>query len=223
MDAMWSWFAGEVKQIGKVDLVVGNGDLVDGIGHKGTIELHTTDVEEQAEIATDILKIIPAKEYRLVYGTPFHVDGDMPYENNIATAIGCSIGDEQRLNVNGKKFHFRHVGGRSDTPYGGGTQLMKEITRDMLQGLVEDYESADVFVRSHVHYFLQCALEDRMAVSTPCLEIPNGIYGRRLRTMYYTCGFLLIEVTDEGEVFVRLRRMPLKAVRSREYECLTEG
>ena len=213
---MWEWYAKELATIGAVDILVLNGDLVDGEGKKETIGLLTTDVDEQAEMAVACLKDIVAKKRFLTYGTPFHTVGSSSYEKRIADALNSPVSATLMLDVDGMKFNFRHVAGRSDVPYGQGTQLYKEVVRDMLQSVIEEYSCADVVVRSHVHYYLHMDDGDRHAVSLPCLQVPESVFARGLRTMYYRLGMVLFLV-DDGQVTVELHKMPLKIVRRREY------
>jgi hypothetical protein len=220
--AMWDWYVDALDFIGKVDVCVLNGDAVDGEGKKETIGLITTDTQRQAEIALDCLSNVRTDKFYLVYGTPFHVTGSYNYEEPIASALNCPIRDTILLEVKGKKFNFRHVAGRSDVPYGQGTQLFKEAVRDLLQASIEKYEAADYIVRGHVHYYCRVENAKTCAISLPCFQVPDGVFGRRMRALYYDIGMVLFDVMDDGEVIVHKYIMPLKLVRKREYECIGE-
>lgn len=218
---MWNWRKEMAQRIGKVDIHVLNGDLTDGPGRKETLGLLTTDVEEQAEMAAQAAFIVKADKRFLTYGTPFHTVSTMSHENLVAKALDSEIFETLRLKVGGVRFNFRHVVGRSDIPYGQGTQLFKEAVRDQLQALLQDYQDADVFGRGHVHYFWHEETATKHAFTGPCWELPNpdkdgNIYGRKLRTMYYDVGAVLIEV-DGGEVAIRKQLMPLKVAIRRDY------
>ncbi len=74
-DFLWEWFEKEVKALGKIDVVVHNGDALDGKGKKsGGTEQIEMDRNSQAEMAANILGRIRTKETRLTYGclTPGH-------------------------------------------------------------------------------------------------------------------------------------------------------
>jgi hypothetical protein len=213
---MWEWYTEELKRIGPVDVLVLNGDLVDGEGKKETIGLLTTDIDEQAAIARACVEPVKYKRCFLTYGTPFHTVGTGSYEKRIADALGAPITDTLLLSVGGVRFNVRHVGGRSDIPYGQGTQLYKEVVRDMLHSVIEEFQSADVVVRSHVHYYLHIERSTKDAISLPCYQVPDSVFARTLRTMYYDIGMVVVEV-DKGRVTVDKHLMPLKIVRKREY------
>lgn len=216
---MWNWYEKTVKDIGVVDAAILNGDGVDGEGKKDDLEQLTTDTLKQAEIAAAALSRIRTRRWYLTYGTPYHTVGSYSYEEPLADALNGSIKDTHLLDVEGHKFSFRHVAGRSDTPYGQGTQLFKEAVRDMMLSLLEDREAAEITVRSHVHYFCRMESSRKTAVSTPCFQVPASVFGRRCRHFFYDIGMVLIEVTRD-RVDIQKIIMPLKIVKKQEFVCV---
>lgn len=221
---LWDWRQKEIDSIGPVDIHMVNGDLTDGPGKKDSIGLATTDTEEQAEWAIEAVSLVNSKQKYFTYGSPYHVNTSYNIEAGIAGHFKCPIADTARFQVNGKRFKFRHVAGRSDTPYGQGTQILKEIARDILQSSIDDHESAHIQGRSHVHYWSRADIRGRTAFTMPCLELPldtkGSIYPRTLRTMYYDVGLVLIEVLDDGEVIIRPRIMDIKSMMPHIYEVV---
>ena len=147
---LWAWYKNEIEKLGAVDFVVGNGDLVDGEGKKDTIGHVTTNTKKQREMAIECLEKIDAKKYYFTYGTPFHATGSEDYEESIAEHFNTEIKDMLYLEIEGHLCRFRHHAGRSDIPYGQGTQLYKEVIRDMLQAIEEETEAAKFLFSSHV-------------------------------------------------------------------------
>jgi hypothetical protein len=221
---LWDWRKAEIAAIGPVDIHMINGDLTDGPGKKDSIGLLTTDTEEQAEWAEEAVRQVQAKTRFFTYGSPYHVNTSYNTERSIAKAFDCDIADTARFQVNGKRFKFRHVVGRSDTPYGQGTQVQKEIVRDVLQAALDDHDQADIQGRSHCHYWTRVDVKDKTAFTMPCWELPldtkGSVYPRTLRTMYYDVGFVLIEVMDDGEVIIRPRRMDIRGLTKVRYEVI---
>lgn len=223
-EPLWDWRAGEISKIGPVDFHGMLGDLVDGPGVKESIGLLTTDMAEQVEMATEAAEVVQAKYRFICYGTPLHTVSTSSHEGAIAKGLGCEARETWRLEFGGRKFHFRHVVGRSDIPYGQGTQVAKEIVRDELQSMAEGFDPAEFFARAHVHYYHQVETAKKTAFTLPALMLPNpdedgNIYARKLRTMYYDVGFVLVEIDQEGEVYIRKRIMPLQIAIRREYLC----
>lgn len=228
-EPFWNWRIEALRQIGPVDDHVLNGDLVDGEGKKGAAYHLTANVKDQQEMAEDCVEVVKAKRRHFIRGTGFHTDSGLPFEDAIAAAFNTDAVDDLRLEINGRKLHFRHVVGRSDTPYGQYTQVAKELTNDLMQSAFEGYEPADILVRSHVHYHAAVSVGDgvsgwpRIACTTPCMELrgpKSGPYVRRLRTWLYHVGMLLIEIAESGEAFVRPVVYPLERYMDRSYKCV---
>jgi hypothetical protein len=138
----------------------------------------------------------------------------------VAKSLGAVISDTVFLEANGVKFSFRHVTGNAGTPYTQGTQAYKEAVRDLVQAVDNDAEPADVIVRSHVHNYFRAESPERMAITTPCLQVPVSVFGRRCRSWRYHLGVVLFEVSDKGEVAIKPYIMPLKLTLKREYETV---
>jgi hypothetical protein len=220
-EPVWNWRRDLIKRIGEIDLHIVLGDMTDGPGKKETIGLLTTDVEEQANMACQSIEMVKAGKRFLTYGTPLHTVSTLSHESLVASGVGAEIFETLRIDIGGVRCNFRHVVGRSDVPYGAGTQLYKEAVRDQLQALIQEYQDADVFGRAHAHYFWHEETATKHAFICPTWELPNpdedgNIYARKLRTMYYDMGAVLIEI-DCGEVRILKQIMPLKVAIRREY------
>lgn len=228
---LWTYYTSTIEQIGKVDGVIFNGDLVDGPGEKESAEHLTTNTNYQVQMAIESVRQIRTRERYFVKGTGFHTDRNGNLEEQIACEFNRDALDELRLEVYGRRFHFRHVVGRSDTPYGQYTQIAKEVINELLQSEFEDYEGADYLGRSHVHYTAGVWTYDvgrgvrREAWTAPGLQLrgpkQNG-YTRKLRTWLYHVGMTLIEIERGEDPVIRPIIFPIKLYAPKEYQCLTE-
>lgn len=218
-EPLWKWYVDTLAKIGPVDALVVNGDMVDGEGKKETLGHLTTDTMKQAGMAAECIGKVKAERVFLTYGTPFHTVGSFSYEEAVAEKLNQTVEDSVMVDMQGVKFNFRHACGRSDIPYGQGTQTFKEAILDVLRADAGEYESADVTVRAHVHYYCRMEVGKRSALTLPCLQIPESVYGRKCRHAYYDIGMVLFRVVD-GCVNYEPYIMPLKMVQKREYVCL---
>ena len=228
----WDFYSSMIEQFGKVDDLFVVGDSCDGVGKRDTTHHIRTDVKIQAKMAVKAIEQVKCNHIHIIRGTGFHSDGDTSHEDAIADAFGLEAVDELRAEVYGRLFHVRHVVGRSDIPYGSHTQLQKEIINDILQGEFEDYKSADVILRAHVHYCYGAYTADsargivRHAYTAPALQLrapKQSGFTRKLRTWKYDFGVTLIEVDPcTKEVFIRPFLLPQKKYMSREYLCLAK-
>lgn len=214
---VWDWYVAKVKELGRVDIVVVNGDAVDGDGHHQTLGQLTTDTKEQAEMACAALSLVNARKRLMTFGTSYHTVGSYDYEELVAEYIDAEIRDTLLLDVNGVKLNVRHVAGRSDIPYGQGTPILKEMVRDLINAMQEEREPADWTIRGHVHYWIKVEIDGKKAVSLPALQVPETIFGRRCRAMYYTVGMAHADIDKNGHGDIVVDKMPLKLVRPKEY------
>ena len=221
-DQFFRWFQTELKGLPRPDITTWNGDLVEGPGNKDTIEIWSTDLDQQRDCAGQVVDMVPCSERYFTEGTPYHASSNHNHELGIAKHFGCELKEYWRLKLNGLRCHVRHHIGRSDVPYGQGTQTAKEWVRDALSAQLNEYDPAAFFVRGHCHYYFGITNGKRHAMSGPCLKLPGGVYGRKLRTQYYDVGFLEIRIDRDGWPTVRPHLMPIKIVQNEEYVCLTK-
>jgi hypothetical protein len=96
----WRFFSDGINKYAPCDVVLANGDLIDGNAKKnGGVELITTDRFEQARMAIRILNQIkdcngnrPIK-WMFTYGTPFHTGTEEDFEQVIAKEFKAPIAD----------------------------------------------------------------------------------------------------------------------------------
>ena len=232
LSPFWEFFQHTLRQFGKLDLAVWNGDLVEGPNKKDPSHLLAPDLGEQVDMAKFVINQVKAKEHRIVRGTGYHTDMHASLETRIGKELGIQVSDDLRLLVHGRRLHFRHVVGRSDIPYGQFTQLGKELINDLLESYFEDGEPADALFRAHVHYCFEVGQWHgsqnfmRRAVAAPCLALRgprSTAYVRQLRTWKYDVGCSLIEVDPVSkQVFYQATGFPIRNYWRRDYECLAQ-
>jgi len=223
---LWAWREAELAAIGPVDIHLLGGDLTEGDGKKGAMPLLETDMGNQADWAEECARRVKLKKGGsrfAVFGSDFHVVAATSVERGIAKALGCPIEDTIRLRIRGKRFNWRHFCGRSDIERGQPTQDAREITRELIQEVLDGSEAADIYGRHHVHYYSRADIGNRTAYTCPAWELPlpdkSVTYPRKLRAQYYHVGYTLIQIDDHGEVYIRPRWMRLVDYFPRRYLC----
>jgi len=230
LELLWKFFDNTLRQVGPVDLLVALGDLIDGTQKNDPTALLEPDLGVQAGMAVDIVRMVRAKKRAIVKGTGYHTDEHCSFEKFVADKLETEAVDEYCCDIYGRLCQFRHVIGRSDIPYGQFTQVGKELIREALQALLEEYAAATLVGRAHAHYYVGVELGDsilgiRKAFVNPAMQLKGPKqtkFTRGLRTMYYHVGMTLIEIDRTGWPTVRPILLPLKMYAPREYECLTE-
>ena len=198
---MWGRFVGAVRELGTIDVLVANGDLVDGRSEKtGGLEIIVLDRELQAHMACDVISAIGAKKLYMTRGTDYHVGPHESWENLVAERLGAEhIGDVINLDVNGLMFNFRHHIGGSQTPIGRTTPLAREAAWNVLWHVRHDFPMADVIVRSHVHYHAFTGGPGWLAMTTPALQGYGTRYGERRLSGLIDWGFVVFDIRDRED------------------------
>ena len=201
-DYLWEWFEKEVKALGKIDVLVHNGDAIDGKGEKsGGTEQIEIDRNAQAKMAAHNLSGIRAKDIRLTYGTGYHTGSLEDYEDVVANVLGCpNPSGTLDLELNGVVFNFKHKVGGSQIPHGRATALMRERLWNTLWAQRKEFPLADVIVRSHVHYAIGVDTPEYKAFITPALQGYGSKYGTRAMSGTVHFGFMWFDISDKGDI-----------------------
>ena len=198
---MWSRFIEQVKSLGPIDILVCNGDLIDGRSEKtGGLELIVFDREIQAHMACKVIHQVGAKKVYITRGTDYHVGPEESWENLVADRLAAErIGDVINLDVNGLMFNFRHHIGGSQTPIGRTTPLAREAVWNALWHVRQGFPLAHAVVRSHVHYHAYAGGPGWLTVTTPALQGYGTRYGERRLSGLIDVGFLVFDVISAKE------------------------
>ena len=155
---LWDYFDNTQKLLQPIDVLIINGDLIDGTNPKnGGTELITSDRQYQAEMAAASIQAINAKHKIITYGTPYHAGETEDIENQVAQLIDADkIGAHEWIDVNGVVFDCKHHIGSSSSPFGRHSAVAKDRMWNLLWTEHEEQPKADIIIRSHVHYFNYC-------------------------------------------------------------------
>lgn len=178
---MWDKYQQAVEKYQPVDLVIHNGDAIDGKGQKsGGTELITADRDEQVSIAADCLRLWKAPKIVLTYGTGYHTGTDEDWEGVLAATLGAEIHSHAFIDVDGVVFDCKHKISSSIVPYGRHTAPSRDWLWNVLWAERGLQPKANVFIRSHVHYFTFAGDAGRICVTTPALQGPSTKFGARM-------------------------------------------
>jgi hypothetical protein len=199
---LWGYVAREVEALRPIDTLFVNGDLIDGRGkaNEGGTEHITTDREEQAAMAVEIIKIVGAKDVVLTFGTTFHTGADgEDWESIISQRTGArKIGSHEFVRVGGVTFNLKHHLGSSAVPHGRYTALAREKLWEELWQSRKGFPQADVLIRSHVHYHTFIGGPGWLAMTTPALQGLGSKYGARRCNGIVDFGFIHFDLDGKG-------------------------
>jgi len=197
---LWEFRQSVLKEIGKIDFLVVNGDAIDGKGTRsGGSELATSDRAEQCEMAAVCIDATSASEVGIIYGTPYHTGQDEDWEKVLASKCKTPVGfvsGQEFLDYQGVIFDIKHKVGGSTIPHGRHTAVAKEKLWNMIWAEREGQPKCDVIIRSHVHYFAYCGGPDWLAMTTPAWQGHGSKYGVRQCSGTIDIGLLVFEIED---------------------------
>lgn len=178
-DKAWRFFNDGLDKAGSVDVLIINGDAIDGNGYRsGGIEQTEMDYDRQCEMAVDVINHIGAKKVYMTYGTPSHVSNNgSQEERKIAKAVNADIRGQQFLDLDGVVFDVKHKIGSSGIPHGRTSALMKAMLWNQRQAQTGVQPLAQVLLRSHVHYHTFCGDAGTLAMTLPALQEAGSKYG----------------------------------------------
>lgn len=197
---MWENYETAVNALKPIDVLVANGDLIDGRGERsGSVELITVDRRSQAAMAAACIKVAEAPKVIITRGTDYHVGHEESWEDLVADFTGAEIGDIRNVDVNGLMFNFRHHIGGSQTPIGRTTPLAREAVWNALWNVRQGFPLSDVIVRSHVHYHSYAGGPGWLSLTTPGLQGYGTRYGERRLSGMIEFGFVYFDVAGKDE------------------------
>jgi len=216
--ALWKEYKRICAAIGKVDVLIVNGDCIDGRSDKtGGTETITADRDEQCEIAIDCIRRINYDKLIFTYGTAYHAgkDGE-DFENQIAAELKADkIGSHEWISINGCVFDCKHFIGGSTVPYGAATPMLRDRVWNALWALRNEQPLGDVIVRSHVHAFCRVETADYEAVNTPALQGMGSKFGSRICSRTVDWGLIGWDVQSKHDrnFFKHVVKIPEQAAK----------
>lgn len=203
-EELWDWFVCELATIGPVDVVIDNGDAIDGLGKKsGGTELITLDRNDQVVIAERVVDLIKPRLYVQIYGTPYHTGDAEDWEALLAARIAgkdycrhVQAGGHEFIDVEGVVFDCKHKIGGSQIPHGRYTSLARDVLWNQLWAEADRQPRAQVVLRGHVHYFRYLGDGERIAMTLPALQAAHTKFGARQCSGTVDFGFVVFRCSE---------------------------
>lgn len=199
----FDWFIKTVKELSPIDLVIANGDMIEGTGRRsGGTELISTDCLVQVKIAEICLSCIKGRRYYFTYGTPYHTGEASDYEELIAEAFKGPIGSHDWISLYGKQIDIKHHINPTQSPQGLFTGLLREAWANDAWAARKEQPKSDILIRSHVHKYAcgEAIIGDRLVTfcTTPALQGYGSKYGSRRCFQTVDFGMIAIDITRKG-------------------------
>jgi len=230
---LWNIRKNIIKEEVDPDLLIINGDLIDGRGQaSGGTELLTSSLVMQAHLAAVCALQWKTHKVMITRGTPYHTGwGGEDWEDLTADAIRNSltelygpdcqveIDDQLFITINGVTLDVKHHVGSTVTPYTGGTAMIREKVWNeawWLDG--KGQPLADIILRAHAHfhegYWGIRNGKPWYAIRQPALQAATTKYGKKC-TRRLDWGLLMITIDDDGAIDIRPHIVAVKANKHR--------
>jgi hypothetical protein len=187
---LWDHWKLMCDSIGHVDIIICNGDIVDGCNrHSHGKDILISDIMVQCDIACQCLKMIDANKYIFTQGSGYHVN-----DNPSADEMICKMMNGDWYNWFGDVYvdniviNIQHETPFSKDPGGRFNSQRKDANQLKLQG-----NDADIFIRSHTHYFAYSGDANSLTVTTPCWKGLDGFVSKKSQILPHN-GYILFNV-----------------------------
>lgn len=205
--AIYDWQAEALAGLPPPDILLYNGDAIDGKGQaSGGTEQLTLDRQLQVEQAAETIKWRANRRGKkaaifMSYGTPYHTGKEEDWDDNLASLVRArKIGSVDNLSVRGNVINYRHFLSRSVIPHGRYTALAREKLWNDIWALRGEHPSAGIIIRSHVHYHIFCGGHGYLGLTTPAGQGYGSKFGARMITGTIDVGFLTMDIYGPNEL-----------------------
>jgi hypothetical protein len=158
-----------VDEVPRPDILLLNGDLVDGKNYKEYgMGCWTTDVTLQAQVLAELVKMLKPGKIVVTSGSPYHSDRN-PNMDRIAAGMcgGVFKGGYASINVNGKRIYAQHKISVSKSSW---QYRSTPLGRALVLAALSEKEMGhyDLVLKSHAHYFCYCGFSNSLGMILPC-------------------------------------------------------
>lgn len=202
-----------VDDVGKVDIVIANGDLCEGPDPKSNgLGCWTTDLNEQVKGAASMLKMIHCSphNYYGTQGSTYHVGNNPSLDQLTLSMVGGNWNPYIALVLDGNRLFFNHNGGAARKQGNRAGGLYRHIIASMLNApAFGDYR---FLAFNHGHYFCEVHANDHIAVNTPGWKGIDTFIGTRGVPDAPDIGYVVVDVKGSDMEVTHATR-----TQSREY------
>lgn len=208
------------------DGVITVGDLVDGKGEKsGGVELITTDVQEQAEIAITALKSALGRSnggrkapwITGVWGTGYHGGNAEDWERPVAEVLGFKAMESHGFyDIEGFKVDVKHHTGTSQASISTQDNGLKgDMLWNLLLATDGSQPKCDLVVRGHAHVYRYVENRLQKGFVCPALQGHGSKYGSRRCRGLVDWGMVAVDFSRKEGMKCHVQLAELPAFRSK--------
>jgi hypothetical protein len=189
-------------QVGKMDMLVINGDCCEGINRKGEgLGNWTNDGDIQSKTAADLYRYFKAKQYLVIQGSKYHTKDNVSWDHLVANELKGKFELDHKLTVDKTTFHLRHKVG---TTQSGWQYRTTPVAKDMMLAVLAEPEfgKTNVVIRGHAHYFVGVEFAHSAGYILPCWKGRDEFAKLNLPVSAPANGGLVFYVEPDGSFYM---------------------
>jgi predicted phosphodiesterase len=190
-----------IDDVGTVDILVLNGDLVDGTNYYGEgVGVLTTHMPTQAKVAVELLSEIKARRVVGCPGTAYHSKKNPNLDEQVIEALGGVCMDEVGLNIGQTRFYANH---RTSVRMNQWEARPQSVAKDILMAELNamDFGKFDIICKGHAHYYIGLDNGSSVGFVCPCWKGRDDFAKKSVNPFAFnpSIGWLMFNIGNHGE------------------------
>jgi hypothetical protein len=192
--------------IGKVDMVLVNGDTCDGLQKKEfSSSLWTANLDSQVNAAAQLLKQIRTNRYVFTLGSGYHQGFQLSLDEMVSKALRDKAEFHNHLLLELKdrdvRMHFAHYVGVSATTWQyRTTPLARDMVIIHLNRALKSYGDVNWVIRGHAHYYVGTWYSSQTGFVAPAWQAMGPFSVKKGLWTPPDLGYVLMNVETDGTV-----------------------
>jgi hypothetical protein len=188
-----------IDDVGIVDLLVVNGDLVEGINYQGEgVGNWTNDMDIQVETSANLLSEIKFRKCVGCSGTRYHSGDNPKNDRRVIEKTGGKWMKEISTEINGIRIHASHKA----SVYKNKQSKPSAVAGEMVAAEINSMEFGKyhIIARSHTHTYAAVDMGTSIGFLLPCWKGRDdyAIYSASPLTFNPSIGYVVVEIDNNG-------------------------
>lgn len=189
-----------VDDVGTVDLLILNGDLVEGTNYYGEgAGCLTTNMNKQVETAIDLLSEIKFRKVVGCRGTAYHGKKNPNMDGQVIAGLGGTCMDEVSIQVGKTRIYANH---RTPVRMTQWESRPQSIAKDLLLNELNqmDFGHYDIVCKAHVHYYIALDYGKSIGFICPCWKGRDEFAKGATNPFAFnpSIGYIMFDIENDG-------------------------
>jgi hypothetical protein len=189
-----------IDDVGTVDVLILNGDLVEGTNYYGEgAGCITTSMSQQAKTAVELISEIKFRKVIGCRGTSYHVKKNPNMDAQVIEDLGGVCMDEVSLTIGETRIYANHRTPVRMTKFESRPQ---SVAQDMILGELNamDFGHYDIICKSHVHYYVALDMGKSIGFVCPCWKGRDEFAKGASNPFAFnpSIGYVMFDIEDDG-------------------------